>query len=87
MDTAYQLKDSHNRHFPNPTEASNKKKFEASDWLNLRFDEPPPKSNYICSAHEPRGKAASTRSSDILLLRSVARLQRQKSSSGRGAKH
>ena len=32
-------------------------------------------------------KAASTRSGDTLLLRSVARSQRQKSNSGRGAKH
>ena len=34
-----------------------------------------------------QNKAASTRSGDTLLLRSVARSQRQKSSSGRGAKH
>ena len=30
--------------FADPTEASNGKEIEASDWSNLHFDEPPPKS-------------------------------------------
>ena len=30
--------------FTDPTEASNWKEIETSDWSNFRFDEPPPKS-------------------------------------------